>query len=114
MAEKEKVLKRVVVHPKLYMRVDGHVQHVPRGTELTVTKAQCVALGGKLMDPSQVKKLDVTVKGGQIVEGSPEETEALKKLTTERDAAQEALTATATQLDAAQKEIKALKAAAKK
>ncbi len=110
-----KTVKRIVAHPKLYMSVDGKLQHIPKGTELTVTGAQCESLGTKLMDPAEQKKLDATAKGGKIVEGSSVETEALVRLTAKLDAAREetakvteALTATAAKLDTA------LRAAAKK
>lgn len=114
-------MKRIVAHPKLYMRVEGKLQHIPKGTEVTVTKMQCEALGKKLMDPAEQKKLDATTKGSALTAGTEAESEAVTKLTTDLEAAEaetgkvtEALTATAAKLDTAQKEVKALKAAAKK
>ena len=65
----EQKMKRVVAHPKLYMAVAGKLQHVPKGTEVTVTEAQCKALGKKLMDPAEQKKLDTTVDGGKVGDG---------------------------------------------
>lgn len=117
-------VKRIVAHPKLYLRVEGKLQHIPKGTEVTVTKDQCEKLGARLMDPAEAKKL----KGGKLTKGDESESEAVKELTAElegvrkeaADAVKEtgkatkALTATAAKLDTAQKEIKALKAAAKK
>lgn len=116
-----KTVKRTVVHPKLYLRVDGKLQHVKKGTEVTITKEQCENLGAKLADPAKQKKLDTTAEGGQASEGAAPESEVVKQLTTElkeakSDAkkAQMALQKVATDLDAATKEIAVLEKAAKK
>lgn len=107
-----KTVKRVVVHPKLYMAVEGKLQLVPVGTELTLTTEQAERLGKKVVDPAEQKKL---VKG-KMVEGS--ESEAVAALTAELEASKaetvkvtKALTDTATKLDVSEK---ALKAATKK
>lgn len=97
---KEKIVKRIVVHPKLYMAVEGKLQHVKVGTELKLSASQAERLGAKLIDPAEQKRLDTTVKGGKIVEGSPAETEALAQM--------------GAQLEALQKENAALKKAANK
>ena len=118
---KEKTVKRIVAHPKLYMRVDGKLQHIPKGTELTLTEGKAKDMGAKVLDPKEAKKLDATAEGGALTKGEGTESEAVKELAAELKAAKaetekatKALTATAAKLGAAQKEIKALKAAAKK
>jgi hypothetical protein len=110
----DKKMKRIVAHPKLYLRVDGKLQLLPKGTEITVTKEQCEALGKKLMDPAEQKKLDATTKGSKLTEGGEAESAAVTKLTADLGAANEALVKTATDLESAKAEVKALKAAAKK
>lgn len=114
-------VKRIVAHPKLYLRVEGKLQHIPKGTELTLTKEQAESLGAKVLDPKEAKKLDATAKGGALTKGEGTESEAVKELAAELKAAKaetekatKALTTTAAKLDTAQKEITALKAAAKK
>ena len=37
----------VVVHPKQYLSVGGKLQHMPKGTELTLTAAQAESLEKK-------------------------------------------------------------------
>ena len=125
-----KTVKRIVVHPKLYLRVDGKLQRVPPGTEVTVTKAQAESLGKKLADPADAKRL----KDGELTSGdeggNAEQLEAaqgeITMLTEQLEAAQgeaegakaetakanEALTETATKLAASQEEVKKLKKAA--
>jgi len=41
-------VKAIVVHPKLFMRVNGKLQHVKPGTELALSKKQAEKLGKKL------------------------------------------------------------------
>ena len=98
------------------MSVAGKLQHIKKGTEITVTESECKAMGAKLLDPSQAAKLDTTTKDG-VPEGAAVESEAVKQLTADLAAAQaettkanEALVKTATELEKAQKENKALKA----
>jgi hypothetical protein len=117
MAKQEKTVKRIVVHPKLTMRVDGHMQRVPVGTELTLTETQAKRLGRKVADPADKKALESSEDGG-MVEGT--ESEAVAALTAELEAAKaeldktkEALTATGAELTKATKEVAALKAKAK-
>ena len=120
----DKKMKRIVAHPKLYMSVDGKLEHIPKGTEVTVTKAQCGSLGKKLMDPEEAKKL----KDGKLTKGTETESEAIEELTAKLEAAQKeateakaetvkatkALTTTATKLNAAKEKVKVLETAAKK
>ena len=111
----EKKVTRTVAHPKLYLSVAGKLQHIKKGTEVTVTESQCEAMGAKLMDPSQAEKLDTTTKDG-VPGGGAAESEVVAALTAELEAAKaetakttEALTATAAELDKAQKALKAVK-----
>jgi negative regulator of genetic competence, sporulation and motility len=116
----EKKVTRIVAHPKLYLSVGGKLQHVKKGTEVTVTKSQAEEMGDKLIDGSRVDKLDTTTKDGMPSEGAAE-SEAVKQLTADLEAAnaetkkaQDALVKTATDLEAAKKAVKKLEAAAKK
>ncbi len=109
-----KSVKRVVVHPKLYMAVDGKLQRIPPGTEITITKEQCERFGDKVADPSGRKKL----KDGKVSSGGDsgevaQLTADLNAAKAETKKAQDALVKTATDLDAAKKKVKALEAAAK-
>lgn len=92
MAEQpEKTVKRVVTHPKLFMKVEGKLQHVPQGTELTLTDSQADALADKTADPAELKKLDSTSGEGRIIEGSEAETKALQDMATQLHQANEGL-----------------------
>ena len=55
----EKKVKRIVNHPKLYLAVGGKLQHVPKGTVLTIVQSQAKKLGAKLVDPGEVKSVAV-------------------------------------------------------
>lgn len=92
-------LKRIVAHPKFYTAVGGKLQHIPIGTEMTVTAEQAKRLGSKLADPSQRESLDATEEGGKL--------KALQKENTAHD---QAMAQMAAQLEALQKENTALKA----
>lgn len=89
--------KRIVRHPKLYLAVAGALQHVPKGTEVTVTDEQIKRLGKKLEDPAQAKALDATAKGGKLVAAAGlSELEAKLAAAEERaEKAESALVATA-------------------
>ena len=54
-------IKRVVVHPKLYLGVDkkGKAKLTPVGTIVYLTETQCKSLGAKVSDPEEQKQLDV-------------------------------------------------------
>jgi hypothetical protein len=51
---------KTVAHPKLYLRVNGTLQHVKEGTEVTVTAEQAESLGAKLTGGESKKKVDVS------------------------------------------------------
>lgn len=89
----EKTVKRTVVHPKLYLRVDGKLQRVPVGTEITVTKAQAKSHGAKVSDPSKASKLD----DGKMSDGATE-SEAVAALKAELATSQEATATAAAEL----------------
>ena len=59
----EKTVKRIVTHPKFYFAVDGKLQKLPVGTELTLSSDEAERLKGKVADPSKVKRLE----GGALV-----------------------------------------------
>lgn len=63
----KKTVKRVVSHPKLFMRVDGKTVHVEKGTELTLTEDQAEKLEAKLEPVKAQKKVtaDSGDKGGE-------------------------------------------------
>lgn len=98
-------VKRIVVHPKLYLAVEGKLQRVPPGTEITITKEQCERFGSKVADPSKQKKL----KDGKVTEGGGSDLEAAQAETVK---AYDALTKTAADLEAANKRIAKLEKAA--
>ena len=77
----------------------GRLQHVEKGTPLTVSVAIAKKLGAKLVDPSQAEKL----VDGKMVESTDNATAE------QLASAREGLEAQATQLAAAQSEIAALK-----
>ena len=54
---KEKMVKRVVVHPKFYMMVEGKMTHIAVGTEVSVTEAEAEKKARKLADPTTSKAL---------------------------------------------------------
>lgn len=56
----ENKVDRVVDHKKLYLAVGGKLQHVPKGTKVTITESQAAKLGSKLVDPSLVESVDLT------------------------------------------------------
>lgn len=115
---KEERFKRIVAHPRLFMAVKGKLEHIPKGSEVHLTQAQCDKFGAKVSDPSDVKVL----AGGELVDAdsAPSEVQAqLAAVTEERDTlksqlekVQGQLATTAGQLDAAKKKLAA--AAAKK
>lgn len=49
-----------VVHPKLYMAVEGKLQHVPEGTPLILSEDQATSLGGKVKKLGEKKAIDFT------------------------------------------------------
>lgn len=59
MAEK---MTHEVLHPKLYLRVEGKLQHVEAGTELNLTKDQAKALGSKVRSLTEKKQLSSSGK----------------------------------------------------
>ena len=62
-----KMVKRVVTHPNLFMRVDGVLQKIPTGTEITVTEEHAGRHKLKLADPKEAKRLDAS---GKMAEGA--------------------------------------------
>lgn len=77
----EQKLKRVIKHPKLYMRVNDKLQRMKVGTPVTVTKDQARRLGAKLADPADQKEVDVS--GADVKE-------AIAKAATESQQAEKA------------------------
>ena len=51
----------VVTHPSLYLAVAGAMQHIEKGTELTLTNAQAEAMAGKVEKIAIAKKLVVAI-----------------------------------------------------
>ena len=62
----DKKVKREVAHPKLYLRVGGKLQHVKKGTQLTVTEGQAARLGAKLVDPAVKAEVDVSTAEAEL------------------------------------------------
>ena len=57
----DKKIKCEVIHPKLNLRVDGKLQRVPVGTELTLTEAQLEAFGPhKVREAGKKQVIDVS------------------------------------------------------
>jgi len=56
----KKTVKVIVSHPRLFLSVKGKLQHVEKGTELTLTAEQAKKLGSKVQDPAQIKKLNAS------------------------------------------------------
>ena len=51
-----------VVHPKLYMAVEGVLQHVEAGTQLVLNEDQAKSLGKKVTALGEKKTIDLTEK----------------------------------------------------
>lgn len=97
-------VKRIVTHPRFYMKMGGKLQHVPKGTELTLSEEQAARMRTKLADPTTLSKLDV--KTGETVQGDTRVVELETELAKVKTDAEAALTAMAKQLDAAKKSAK--------
>ncbi len=50
----------VMVHPRQYMRVNGKLQRVDKGTEIALSEEQAAKFGKKVMKLGQKKAVDVT------------------------------------------------------
>ena len=50
----------VVTHPRLYLAVNGKLQHVEQGHEVTLSAAQAKSLGSKVEAIKERKRLDLT------------------------------------------------------
>lgn len=48
-----------VVHPKLYLAVEGKLQHVPQGTGISLTAGQAEKAGNKVISISASKTVEV-------------------------------------------------------
>ena len=55
--------KRIVKHPKLYMRVGGKVQHLAVGTEVDLSEEQIKKLGKKVGTKSTKPTVKADSKG---------------------------------------------------
>lgn len=55
-------IKATVTHPKLYMAVNGKLQHVEKGTELVLSEEQAKRLSSKVQVVKQAKKVDARKK----------------------------------------------------
>lgn len=53
-------VKRIVKHPKLYIKVNGKLTHVMKGTELEMSESEAARLKDKLYDLSNVDKIKLT------------------------------------------------------
>lgn len=51
-----------VAHPKLYLSVNGKLQHVPQGTPIVLSKERAEKAGNKFMAIGNEKSLDLTEK----------------------------------------------------
>ncbi len=49
-----------VVHPKLYMAVNGEIQHIVKGTQLALNKTQATRLGAKVKQLGKGKSFDLS------------------------------------------------------
>jgi len=101
---KTKTVKVIVSHPRLFLSVKGKLQHVEKGTELTLTPEQVESLGSKVCDPAQAKKLNAS----GLPEAAPEPMAAIV------DDLSAKLNAEAAARKAAEEELATLKAAASK
>ena len=54
----------VVAHKKLYLAVEGKLQHIPQGTEIVLTERIAAGLGKKVSKLGEQKPVDLT-KGGE-------------------------------------------------
>lgn len=54
-----------VVHTKLYMAVEGKLQHVKQGTELVLSEKVAKGLGKKVRVMGEGKQVDMTKKGSE-------------------------------------------------
>ena len=83
----------IVDHPRTYLAVDGKLQHVPKGTPLTLTDDQAKGLGKRVVPAGQEQAVDLT--------NSSEEAAAKAKAEAEAQAAAELeqLRAKATELN---------------
>jgi len=71
-----KTVKRIVTHPKLRMSNGGKLQHIPAGTEISLTEEQLKGRLGKMTrDPGDVKSLEMGEKGLQEKAASDHEAE---------------------------------------
>ncbi|MCK5127633.1 MAG: hypothetical protein KAR42_15355 [candidate division Zixibacteria bacterium] len=50
----------VVAHKKLYLAVDGKLQHVPAGTEMVLDAKAAEQMGKKVMKLGEQKAVDLT------------------------------------------------------
>lgn len=49
-----------VVHPKLYLAVEGKLQHVPAGTGISLTTGQAKKAGNKVVSISASKTVEIS------------------------------------------------------
>lgn len=108
-----KTVTRVVTHPKLYMSVDGKIQRLTVGREITLSAGAAERLKGKLADPAKTDRIE----DGKTVPGGEDErlTEAQAEIAAlKKSNGTEAVQQLGQQLAKAQAEIAALKKAAKK
>lgn len=101
-------VKRIVLHKRLMMMQDGKVQHIPQGTELTLTKTQAASpfLAKKLADPAEHAKLNVS---GEKASAKADNT-ALAEATKEMAELKAQLKAQAKTAEAAKAALKAVTA----
>ena len=52
-------VKAIVVHPRLYMRVNGKMEHVEPGTEIAMKLSDAIAKGKKLKIATAAKTVTV-------------------------------------------------------
>jgi len=50
-------VKCVVNHPKLYLSANGKLQHVPRGTVVTLSQEQAARMAGKVSEAPKAKEV---------------------------------------------------------
>jgi len=50
----------IIVHPNFHLRVNGKLQHVPKGTEVALAAADAKRYGDKVIAIGEKKAVDIT------------------------------------------------------
>jgi hypothetical protein len=113
--KKAKLVKRVVTHPNYYMKVEGKLQKLEVGTEISVTAEHAERHALKLMDPKEARRLVAgkVIKGGDKGADSAEMTAVLVEMQAKVDDAEKATKAAQKEASDVKAELAKLKKAAK-